>query len=227
MRADLKDVIVNTGRRKYGVKRTHSLAGLKEEQIDALPEKQSIRRNHTDWGFEFGDRTKPLYNFLKSNAGRPWNDVFSEICEHADLREVRGKHLREHALSYVQGSGGPEASARWYTRPFYVDEGGILRYNGQRRWKSYKPRYDPDKCQIDDDIYERINGCWFQTWYEKVEKSHQRWNFAMSRAEPEYFYEDVRVRQKQLSKKELKVVGLSNDPNFEWWNNGRAKQNSR
>lgn len=219
MREDLKDVIVDASRSKDGEKRTNSLIGLSEEQIDALPEKQGIRRNHTGWGFQFGDRLNPLYGFLKKNVGRPWGDVFSEICEHADARNVRGRHLREHVYSYVAGSGGQEGgSFRWRHWDFYIDDDGLLCYNDWRRkWRSADRKQDPDNCKIGNNAYGRINGCWFQIWYESVEKSRERWNYLLNRKEIEYYSEEVRVRQKQLARKELRRLGFSNDPNFKWW----------
>lgn len=218
MRADLKDVIVNSSRHKDGEKLTSSLIGFREEQIEALPEKQGIRRNHTGWGFEFGDRLKPLYGFLKKNVGRPWDDVWSEICDVNDSRNIRGYHLREHVKQYVIGAGGQEGLGRWYRRgEFYVDDDGILRYDNARYRLRYPTEHDPDKCKIGDNHYERINSCWFQIWYESVEKSRQRWNYLLNRKEVEYYSEEVRVRQKQLSKKELRRLGLSNACNFNWW----------
>ena len=218
MRADLKDVIVNTSRHKDGEKRKNSLIGFREEQIDALPEKQGMRRNHTGWRFEFGDRLNPLRSFLKQNVGRPWDDVWSDVCRHNDARNVRGRHLREHVKQYVTGAGGQEGLGRWYRRnDFYVDDAGILQHDDDRRRYRYRPKYDADKCKIGDNLYERVNGCWFQIWYEKVEKSRQVFNYLLNRKEVEYYSEEVRVRQKQLSKKELRLLGLSNDPNFKWW----------
>lgn len=223
MRADLKDVIVDTGRYKNGEKKTSSLKGLREEQIETLPEKQGMRKNHTGWGFEFGDRTNPLFKFLRKNVGRPWADVWSEICEHCDNRTIRGKHLRDHVRQDVYGSGGEEAYGRFYgNRPFYVDEDGILQSDGRtNRWwigKRRAPQYDPDKCKIGDNHYERINACWFQTWYETVERGETYWNYMMNRKEVRYVSEEVLVRKKQLSKRELKALGLKNDPEFKWWN---------
>jgi hypothetical protein len=161
MRADLKDVIVNTGRRKSDYKRK-PLRNLNEEQIEALPYREGIRPKSIYR--DLTDRLKPLYGFLKKNAGRPWNDVFSEICEHADPRNIRGKHLRDHVRLLVIGSGGREDFLWWHWRhiAFYVDEKGILRYNGERKRYKYKPELNPDRCQIGDNFYERTNGCWFQ-----------------------------------------------------------------
>lgn len=218
MRADMKDVLVNTIRHKYGEKRKCSVEGMSLEKMEELPERAGIRRNHTDWGFEFGDRLSPLYKFLKKNADRPWADVWSEICEVCDSRNVRGKHLRDHVQSYVTGAGGQESLGRWWRRnEFYVDDDGILRYNNDRRRYRYTPKLDPDKCKIGDRLFERINNCWFEVWYEKEEKARKAWNYYLNRQEVEYYYTDVKVRQRQLSRRELRDLRLSNTPDFKWW----------
>lgn len=227
MRKDMKDLIVNTSRRKYGEKRSSSVVGMTDEQMEALPCKQGIRRNHTDYGFEFGDRLGPLWDYLKKHAGRPWNEVWSEICEHADIREIRGYHLREHVQQYVTGSGGEDSLGRWYRHgPFWVDDDGILRFKDYRRYHYRKPAPDPDNCKVGDRHFERVNGCWFEVWYMKTETVVRRWSYSLGRNEVVYSYEDTKSRQKQLSKKELRDLGLSNDPDFEWWNNGRSTKDS-
>lgn len=211
MRADMKDLIIDTSRRKYGSKRKSSVQGMSLDQMEDLPDKAGIRRNHTDWGPELTDRLGPLWAFLQKNVGRPWDKVFSEICEHADVRCVRGKHLREHVEQYVEGSGGQDHRYYRHLGPFWVDDGGILRFEGYRRWQRSEPRHDPDKYKIGDRHFDRIKGCWFEVWYEKEEKARNRWNRLLSRQEVEYYYIDVKTRQRQLSKKELRDLGLTNE----------------
>ena len=87
---------------------------------------------------EHADRTNPCERFLISRAGRPWNDVRSEICRRFDRRTLAGRHVtEEHLLNRVEQNiweiwgyyswklyGGPK---------FWIDERGVLRHNPRRK----------------------------------------------------------------------------------------------
>ena len=96
---------------------------------------------------EFTDLLSPLKRYIASNVGRPWDDVYSEICATLKANSVQGNHLREHVSwmvdSYAEfvervaiyGEDSP------YRDSWYVDADGILRSypfltRAQRR-KSY------------------------------------------------------------------------------------------
>jgi len=221
MRADMKDVIIDTVRRGgYDSVIRTQISGKTIDELDALPERQGMRRRYNGWGLELADRISPLVKFLRVNVGRPWDKVFSEICEHADARSLRGKHLREHVEFEVDTwrERLVKKDQRWPRwRHFYVDAKGFLREDTEHhRWQR-KPQYDPDKCQIGDRRFERINACWFEVWYIKKEKAHQRWDFIKQANVVEYSMVEVVERKRQLGKKQLRDLGLSNDPDFEWW----------
>jgi len=76
---------------------------------------------------ELTDLWGPLRRFLRSNVGRPWNKVWSEICEHADARSVVGTHLRAHVHDLVetrpimQGKAAYSRAGRPLVNCFYVN----------------------------------------------------------------------------------------------------------
>src|ERR1700760_2116860 len=43
----------------------------------------------------------PLRRFLRRSVGRPWNAVFSEICEGLSVRNPVQKHVRDHLKDLV------------------------------------------------------------------------------------------------------------------------------
>ena len=45
---------------------------------------------------ELNENLAPLERFLRRNVGRPWNNVFSEICAGLSLRSAVQKHVRDH-----------------------------------------------------------------------------------------------------------------------------------
>jgi hypothetical protein len=223
MRADMKDVIINTGRYgKYGESRkTQPTRDL--EKMDELPEREGLMKRWREgrWGWQHGDRINPLRKWIRKQVGRPLDDVYSDLCEHADDRNVRGKHLREHFWIEVQTYEQYEAAKHQrygWPKAFYADENGILRATKYKPRHRYTPKVDPDKCMIGDRRFERINDCWFEVWYEKEEKARKQWNYLLRRTEVEYYYVDVKVRQRQLSKRDLRDLGFTN---------GRSAANNR
>lgn len=87
------------------------------------------------------DRLRPFQRYLLKREGQPWNDVFSDICRSADLRNIRGFHLRSHiedfvhlhtyyvgkTLMYQSKIGIRPLKSRENFIKFYVDSNGILR----------------------------------------------------------------------------------------------------
>lgn len=81
---------------------------------------------------ELNENLAPLYRFLQSSVGRPWDDVFSEICKNIDLSHTVKRHVRQHLDSMVSTktfvkdgkvweSKGYETvvSEHWYGGPRY------------------------------------------------------------------------------------------------------------
>lgn len=103
----------------------------------------------------FTDKLSPMYRWLNSKVGQPWDDVYSEITKSFDTRTTAGRHIvHDHLLRSVQI--GPETHRYYYKPPedpttsysdndFYVDDNGILqkkRYLGRRRYREKVPAFD-------------------------------------------------------------------------------------
>lgn len=91
-------------------------------------------RKESWWGENLTDKLKPAERYLQANAGRPWNDVWSELCRRYDRRNLKGWHLRRHIERHmVYGCEGHHAWP-WasYTDGARVDDDGILRYRQRR-----------------------------------------------------------------------------------------------
>lgn len=178
--------------------------------VEDLPIREPMKMK-ADKGFN--DRLSPLYGLLRKNCGRYWDDVWSEICTQADIRNVAGWHLRQHIETMVstkivyneKGEPTGPAPRRWYKdiREFYVDEHGILREThpgppvvANRR---QHPQLKPGKG------VSKINGCWFEgEWVERSVLTVAIFNKIHL---PKYVFRPDR----QLNRKELKRLGLKND----------------
>ena len=82
---------------------------------------------------QFADKFGPLTRWLKSRAGRPWNDVYAEFCWRYDRRTLKGWHLSGHLLDWVCCTG-LKREYPWTFCPVirrhreFCAEGGVLRH---------------------------------------------------------------------------------------------------
>lgn len=89
----------------------------------------------------------PLRRFLESQVGRPWNKVYSEICETIDTRSTVKQHILQHVEDFVATHTWRQEDSIWcvskhwsepmplsHTRQrLYVDpKSGLLRKNTAR-----------------------------------------------------------------------------------------------
>jgi hypothetical protein len=111
---------------------------------------------------EFTDKLSPMYRWLRSQVGRYWNDVRSEVSKKFDTRTTAGRHIVfDHLLSSVETEStplrwyrlnnlSPDPNVSYFRNDFYVDEEGILK---ERRYVSRKYRRP-----------ENINTPWVAKW---------------------------------------------------------------
>ena len=149
MRRDMHKVL--TTRPRYGgnaelksydkKNRPRETRHFKGAEVDLRPKQESMRKRHrVDWnGKEFSDYLAPLERYLRKQAGRPWDDVWSEICEIFRGNGTQMRHIRQHIKWEVDGiphSGEPFFDHKEKHRPsfgaVYVDENGIVRKNPKK-----------------------------------------------------------------------------------------------
>lgn len=157
---------------------------------------------------ELTDVLSPLRGYLRKNVGRPWNDVYSEICHAVDRRTTTGAHIFMHLWQYVErhssmGENGKVYSRlwrhevnEWYVHPLT----GVLCYKERKRCQWEAPQ-TPGEIKIGEGkSYQRINGIWYYTewvltnpWKTKPEKTRK-----------------IILHKKQLSRRELRALGVQN-----------------
>jgi len=133
MRSDMKKVVVERPRgqswvpnRKFGAR----LRYVPDHDYEDEPKGVGISASYRDYGYGqkwFTDVLGPLERYLRSNVGRPWDKVYSEICAGLDKRKATGLHIFQHMEQFVEkncyiGSDGkPYANPEgWDVRWFYV-----------------------------------------------------------------------------------------------------------
>jgi hypothetical protein len=178
-------------------------------------------------GKGFNENLNPLKRYLGRQIGRPWNKVFSEICETLDTGSTVKQHVRDHlqdlvALNLVRTDAGElrlvhdggfyRADPRPWRQPYYVDpETGLLcdtrRYFRKRgidlnTWRRKPRKPVRDRIIVSGDIeLRRLGGIWYQIRFGEVEDAA---------GEPRPV-----ASKRQLGRKELRKYGLMNAPGGE------------
>jgi hypothetical protein len=97
MRDDMCKVIVE--RPRWGSRSNWKDGRLHRESEDVSP-KIGMKQGHGTRKY-FKDHLGPLKRWLASQVNRPWDKVYSEICEHNDVRSTVQDHLRSHVEDFV------------------------------------------------------------------------------------------------------------------------------
>jgi hypothetical protein len=105
MRKDMKRVLIDTPRsflphENWGLQ-GRPWKGVGYDDTGLCP---PGKRHFTGEGkgvFTRADRFNPLLRYLEKQVGRPWDEVWSEICAVNDARTVDGHHLRLHVQEWL------------------------------------------------------------------------------------------------------------------------------
>jgi hypothetical protein len=102
MRSDMPQVIIE---RPRGGPRFKTPKGerRRDQRIpdDERPTRESIGRKWSGSPKWLNEHLGPLRRFLRSNVGRPWNKVYSEICARIRRDSAVQDHVRDHVFDYV------------------------------------------------------------------------------------------------------------------------------
>lgn len=191
----------------------------------------------------FSDLIGPLQRFLRSNVGRPWDEVFSEMKQTLDSRKVTGNHIFEHVEMEVElhpliGKDGriyesyPHYRGSRLLSGLYVDpRTGLLCW--AERIKEPVPKNEPPEvthillgktCG-----YFKLEGIWHFVEFIKV-PIRKMWVYERSRG---CWFRDketptlplsgiiqlpndtqfIVVKKDALTRQERRFAGLRNDPN--------------
>lgn len=93
----------------------------------------------------FDDKLGPARRYLRSQVGRPWDLVQSELFARFDLRTTAGRHiLFDHLLQEVLPEP-PSRFARW--NDFRISRHGILQYRRHERFQRWRraPLPEPER----------------------------------------------------------------------------------
>lgn len=95
MREDMYTVIVERPRRG---KRTRAIALRLRNALDG-PLHLGMRAYY-DY-LDLNENLQPLRRYLRTQIGRPWNKVYSEICARIDRRNTEQQHIHKHIDQFI------------------------------------------------------------------------------------------------------------------------------
>jgi len=188
MREDMHKVVVERPRLNPGPGKYGRRANLPDE---LLPKFEGIKCPHVRRK-GLTDLLGPLKRWLHSQAGRSWNDVYSEACAVIKPDSVVRAHIKTHLLEFVErhtfmhgGSicvlgkwrgGGirPVTAKRFGPSAFYVHpETGLLqeiKSVSGREWRKAKheKRHRTFRWLDERFALKQINGIWFTCQFRAI-----------------------------------------------------------
>ena len=176
MRSDMQKVIVERPRRGSRLPSRGTARRIRPVEVDEDFDSGPNRAPSARWEKSFNEPLKPLWRFLRSNLGRPWDKVYAEIRSRVDGRGVLGNHVLDHlhwevdVNCYQEGREILAAGVFGWIRPvdgFYVHpKSGLLLEAPRRRWRRQK-RQDVIRWVEgpEGELYQSFDGLWFAVLY--------------------------------------------------------------
>lgn len=182
MRPDFIKVLTErprSGGRYQYKKFRHSDKHVWRADEDAAGGTEGMRRPYkrTDYK-EFNDLLGPLYRYVASRVGKPWNKTYKEVCVPLKGRNTVQQHLLSHLMQWVEDKvwineeGRPRhANGTHLWKEFYVDpRDGVLKKLkkiDERRWRSDRMRIrDADEADEmktkEGQVFRKVDGLWFE-----------------------------------------------------------------
>lgn len=191
MRQDMPKVIVERARRP-GWGRSRTCKGRVVDP-DLLPGREGMRRPYVA-GYAaaktLNENLAPLRRFLRSQVGRKWDDIYSEITSHLRVSSAVQQHVRDHLSDFVTAHtrmiGGEACGAPVGTGPrpleacteMHVDQDGYLRLSdGYQSWRRrFHCLSTPDKSREAGHLliaaggteYRKHAGIWYRVLWGEV-----------------------------------------------------------
>jgi hypothetical protein len=97
MREDMDKVIVERPRHGGDVKYPRGSAFWQRTAPELWPRREPIKWRRNRDPKSLNENLAPLRRYLRSNVGRPWDKVFSEISQRISLNSAVQLHIWHHS----------------------------------------------------------------------------------------------------------------------------------
>jgi hypothetical protein len=209
MREDMGKIITERERRGSSLPSLKTGCSIRWNGFDAEydhPKRQSAsqgRQYGYGEGKEFTDVLGPLRRWVGKQVGRPWNKVYSEICQVIDKRKVTHAHVLDHLYNWVCRNPFRDTKGVWRERgrAYYTPEFIVHPRTGLLVRPRVKPEDHPkapiDSVKLTDlSEYRKLNGIWYCMTYRQPTQLERT-------LRGPYL---VVVEKRQLGKKELRAL---------------------
>jgi hypothetical protein len=185
MRQDMASVIIDRPRRGAGDGgKSIPPKGTKRREskipLDEKPKRGRMGRGFYGWDCkELNEHLAPLYRYLRSNVGRPWDKVWSEICANLSVRNATTSHVRDHVEMDVEknvimvGKTPCRIDGTPLWREFYVNpNSGLLcrvKDKPKHRYEKKKPEY----VNVGGKLCQEVNGIWYEITFKNLPKARK------------------------------------------------------
>lgn len=205
--------------RWYG-KITQDDEGYDYDGMTKLPSSRKQEGYHKKIGEKnFTDVLGPIEGYLRSSVGRPWDDVYSELCAGLGkfswpMRHVLIFHVNVAVNTWEGVDGhiwfndtrGPEKVDGGYSSEFYVHpKRKTLEWFREKKRYKYRPNKEGESIKLDADRYMvKINGLWFIGHYKKQEYGSHEYRCHCAACKWPHSRTETFVVEKSASRKEIR-----------------------
>jgi hypothetical protein len=203
-------------------------------QPEEWPKRESIYAKANTKSFN--EHLGPLRRFLRKQVGRPWDKVFSEICQNLRVDSAVQSHVRDHLEDFVETCvieiGGVLCSGkrpvghplkRGFWKEFYVcPRSGLLRAIRSRRVAQKAAPVERIKVDRSRE-YRLMNGIWYEVALRPITYDEFGERDIVLRAEVGPLFEREAMRtygakvfaasRRQLNKREIRRLKLRSPGN--------------
>ena len=228
MRDDMDKLLVTRPRIGHKMKNQEVKEARNSKDFDKLPSFSSMKpKSRNGERKQFSEYFAPLKRYLIKNCKRPWDKIYSEICQKMDKDSVVKAHIFLHLEDFVEtnpvfingiphrnyrfGGIGPLYHDGW---SFYVDQNGLLQIPPSRpksESKNNKNLFIKDSCYYIKREQDNI-------WFEMLTLKNPSWDDCTGYKPPEEWIlqifgewklRNTWIRLRTLTKKEKKALKLS------------------
>lgn len=135
------------------------------DELENMPSREPMKRRYQQGWREkdLNENLNPLYGLVRKNVNRPWNKVYSELCEVFDMKSVINKHILEHLFQMVE-------------LKTFIDDGGELMYR-----HTYRTGARPIKDEDGPEYYVHpttgilLKNPHYVSWRQRRNKQAKEW----------------------------------------------------
>ncbi len=222
----LNKIVVERPRGGARLKTPPGAKRIQQKEGDEGRTRVSLKRCWEESGHSksFSDNLNPLYRWLRSQVGQPWDKVYSQLSHRLDRRSLSGQHIFVHVWEFVERyvviiNGVPYARDNlkyplggWRRQLYVHPQTGILCIAEKpSRKRHFKKRNDSiviDKYHQ----YHKIDDIWYLVTFREVPVEQKVFDIILQEqltygtAQTHYDRPIYASHKRHCTKKEIKTI---------------------